>query len=48
MFQQTAAEIISLGGKVMFAKGQTSSFGVTNGSTKNSRTTLNYITICFN
>ncbi|MGI9568137.1 MAG: anaerobic ribonucleoside-triphosphate reductase [Nitrosopumilus sp.] len=28
------AEIISLGGKIMFAKGQTSSFGVTNGSTK--------------
>ncbi|MGB0855949.1 MAG: anaerobic ribonucleoside-triphosphate reductase, partial [Nitrosopumilus sp.] len=28
------SEIISLGGKVMFAKGQTSSFGVTNGSTK--------------
>lgn len=33
---ETAAEIISLGGKVMFAKGQTSSFGVTNGSTKSS------------
>ncbi|MCV0393455.1 MAG: helix-turn-helix domain-containing protein [Nitrosopumilus sp.] len=31
---QSAAEIISLGGKVMFAKGQTSSLGVTNGSTK--------------
>ncbi|WP_428325265.1 anaerobic ribonucleoside-triphosphate reductase [Nitrosopumilus sp.] len=31
-----ASEIISLGGKVMFAKGQTSSHGVTNGSTKNS------------
>ena len=31
---ESAAEIISLGGKVMFAKGQTSSFGVTNGSTK--------------
>ena len=30
------SEIISLGGKVMFAKGQTSSHGVTNGSTKNS------------
>ncbi|MFQ5476071.1 MAG: anaerobic ribonucleoside-triphosphate reductase, partial [Nitrosopumilus sp.] len=28
------AEIISLGGKVMFAHGQTSSYGVTNGSTK--------------
>ena len=26
------AEIISLGGKVMFAKGQTSSYGITNGS----------------
>ena len=33
---EAAAEIISLGGKVMFAKGQTSSFGVTNGSTKSS------------
>lgn len=32
---QVASEIISLGGKVMFAHGQTSSFGVTNGSTKN-------------
>ena len=32
------SEIISLGGKVMFAKGQTSSFGVTNGSTKNTNT----------
>lgn len=31
---ESAAEIISLGGKVMFAKGQTSSHGVTNGSTK--------------
>ncbi len=31
-----ASEIISLGGKVMFAKGQTSSHGVTNGATKNS------------
>ena len=29
------SEIISIGGKVMFAKGQTSSHGVTNGSTKN-------------
>ena len=29
-----AAEILSLGGKVMFAKGQTSSYGITNGSTK--------------
>ena len=33
---EAAAEIISLGGKVMFAKGQTSSYGVTNGSTKSS------------
>ncbi|MFQ5497559.1 MAG: anaerobic ribonucleoside-triphosphate reductase [Nitrosopumilus sp.] len=33
---QSVAEIISIGGKVMFAKGQTSSSGVTNGSTKNS------------
>ena len=32
----TTSEIISLGGKVMFAKGQTSSHGVTNGSSKNS------------
>lgn len=31
---ESAAEIISLGGKVMFAKGQTSSLGITNGSTK--------------
>ncbi len=31
---QDASEIISLGGKVMFAHGQTSSFGITNGSTK--------------
>jgi predicted Zn-ribbon and HTH transcriptional regulator/DNA-binding transcriptional ArsR family regulator len=30
------SEIISLGGKVMFAKGNTSSLGVTNGSAKNS------------
>ena len=30
----SVAEIISLGGKVMFAKGQMSSLGVTNGSTK--------------
>ncbi len=28
------AEILSIGGKVMFAKGQTSSYGITNGSTK--------------
>jgi ribonucleoside-triphosphate reductase len=33
---QAAAEILSLGGKVMFAKGQTSSHGITNGSTKTS------------
>ncbi|WP_299291756.1 anaerobic ribonucleoside-triphosphate reductase [Nitrosopumilus sp.] len=33
---EAAAEIISIGGKVMFAKGQTSSYGVTNGSTKSS------------
>ena len=32
---QAASEIISLGGKVMFAKGQTSSFGITNGHTRN-------------
>jgi ribonucleoside-triphosphate reductase len=31
---QAISEIISLGGKVMFAKGQTSSHGITNGSTK--------------
>jgi len=31
---ESVSEIISLGGKVMFAQGQTSSFGVTNGSTK--------------
>lgn len=31
---QVVSEIISLGGKVMFAKGQTSSYGITNGSTK--------------
>ena len=33
---ESAAEIISIGGKVMFAKGQTSSYGVTTGSTKGS------------
>ena len=33
---QAAAEILSLGGKIMFAKGQTSSKGITNGSTKTS------------
>ncbi len=31
-----AAEIISIGGKIMFAKGQTSSYGITNGSAKSS------------
>lgn len=31
---QTVSEILSIGGKVMFAKGQTSSYGITNGSTK--------------
>jgi len=31
---ELASEILLLGGKVMFAKGQTSSYGVTNGSTK--------------
>ena len=31
---EAAAEIISIGGKIMFAKGQTSSCGVTTGSTK--------------
>ena len=33
---ESLSEIISLGGKVMFAKGQTSSSGITNGSMKNS------------
>lgn len=33
---ESVAEIISIGGKVTFAKGQTSSYGVTNGSTKSS------------
>ncbi|MDH3736116.1 MAG: helix-turn-helix domain-containing protein [Nitrosopumilus sp.] len=31
---ESLSEIISLGGKVMFAKGQISSYGITNGSTK--------------
>ena len=31
---ESVSEIISLGGKVMFAKGQTSSYGITNGTTK--------------
>ena len=45
---EAAAEIISLGGKVMFAKGQTSSHGVTNGSTKSSgplSISLQYVSI---
>ena len=33
---QTLSEIIMIGGKVMFAKGQTSSYGITNGSAKTS------------
>ena len=33
---ESLSEIISLGGKVMFAKGQVSSSGITNGSMKNS------------
>ena len=32
---ESLSEIISLGGKVMFAKGQTSSYGITNSSAKN-------------
>ena len=32
---ESLSEIISLGGKVMFAKGQTSSYGIINSSTKN-------------
>ena len=35
---QSLSEIILLGGKVMFAQGQISSYGVTNGSTKNTGT----------
>ena len=31
---ELASEILLLGGKIMFAKGQTSSYGITNGSTK--------------
>jgi len=31
---ESVSEIISLGGKVMFAQGQTSSSGITNGSAK--------------
>lgn len=33
---QAVSEILCIGGKVMFAKGQTSSYGITNGSTKTS------------
>ncbi|QUC64735.1 helix-turn-helix domain-containing protein [Nitrosopumilus sp. K4] len=33
---EALAEIISIGGNVMFAKGQTSSYGITNPTTKNS------------
>jgi len=33
---EVLAEIISIGGKVMFAKGEVSSYGITNGTTKNS------------
>lgn len=33
---EALAEIISIGGKVMFAKGEISSYGITNGTTKNS------------
>ncbi len=33
---EALAEIISIGGKVMFAKGEVSSCGITNGTTKNS------------
>ncbi|MGH1522457.1 MAG: anaerobic ribonucleoside-triphosphate reductase, partial [Nitrosopumilus sp.] len=32
---ESLSKIILLGGKVMFGKGQTSSYGITNGSTKN-------------
>ena len=45
---QAISEIISLGGKVMFAKGQTSSYGITNGSTKASGPLSITSTICFN
>ncbi len=44
---QSASEIILLGGKVMFAPGQTSSNGVTNGSIKNTGPTFNITAICF-
>jgi len=33
---ESLAEIISIGGKVMFGKGEVSSYGITNGTTKNS------------
>src|SRR3989338_605690 len=33
---EALAEIISIGGKVMFAKGEVSSYGITNGTTKTS------------
>lgn len=33
---EALAEIISIGGKVMFAKGEVSHYGITNGTTKNS------------
>ena len=33
---EALAEIISIGGKVMFAKGEVSSYGITNGTNKNS------------
>ncbi|MFB5605934.1 MAG: anaerobic ribonucleoside-triphosphate reductase [Nitrosarchaeum sp.] len=33
---EALSEIISIGGKVMFAKGEVSSYGITNGTTKNS------------
>ena len=34
---ERAAEIISIGGKITFAKDQSSSYGITNGTTKNAR-----------
>jgi len=34
---ERAAEIISIGGKITFAKDQSSSYGITNGTTKNTR-----------
>ena len=44
---ELVSEIILLGGKVMFAQGQTSSNGVTNGSIKSTRPTFNNAAICF-